>query len=83
MYKCSYCGLSLTRWGSYLEHVRTVHEAEGDKGMRTYYNSVVNGLWSAVRENSWKYTEEEHILFHLGTETSATPFLAVWAGSRG
>jgi hypothetical protein len=34
MYECSYCGLSLTRWGNYLEHVGAVHE--GGKGMTKF-----------------------------------------------
>jgi len=36
MYDCSYCGLSFTLWGSYIEHISSVHEAQGTGGIRTY-----------------------------------------------
>jgi hypothetical protein len=45
MYDCSYCGLSLTRWGSYIEHVGTVHEAEGGTG--TEHINVENAIKSS------------------------------------
>ena len=32
MYDCRYCGLSLTHWGNYLDHVGTAHE--GGNGMK-------------------------------------------------
>ena len=34
MYDCSYCGLSMTRWGNYLDHVGTAHE--GGSGMKKF-----------------------------------------------
>ena len=34
MYDCSYCGLSMTRWGNYLDHVGTAHE--GGNGMKKF-----------------------------------------------
>ena len=34
MYDCSYCGVSMKRWGNHLDHVGTAHE--GGDGMKKF-----------------------------------------------